>query len=42
MCVCALPAYPVLQCGQQFVFDTNSLPMLNVACLMSHTLCGAL
>ncbi len=29
-------------CGQQFVFDTNSLPMLNVSCLMSHALCCAI
>ncbi len=41
-CVCALPAYPVLQHGQQFVSDTNSLPMLNVSCLMSHALCCAM
>ncbi len=43
LCVwCALPAYPVLQHGQQFVFDTNSLPMLNVSCLTSHALCCAI
>ncbi len=42
VCVCALPAYPVLQRGQQFVFDTNSLPMLTVSCLMSHALCCAM
>ncbi len=42
VCVCALPAYLVLQHGQQFVFETNSVPMINVSCLMSHTLCGAL
>ncbi len=42
VCVCAMPAYPVLQRGQQFVFDTNCLPMLNVSCLMSHALCCAM
>ncbi len=42
VCGCALPAFPVLQRGQQFVFDTNSLPMLNVSCLMSHALCCAM
>ncbi len=34
VCGCTMPAYLVLQCGQQFGFDTNCLPMLNVSRLM--------